>query len=97
MITEQEWAKFGQHVKVGSRFQFRCGSVICEGVLVENYPHAEKESNKNYPEQNIDMLRVLYDDGDRTPILARYEYFQVEGDESWYRFDDILMFEENAS
>lgn len=93
MITEQEWALFGQRVSVGTRVQWRHGDLVLEGVLLENYPHAERARHAENPDLNIDTLNVRFDDdGAIDPILARYERFWVWDD--WYGFDDIVMGDE---
>ena len=94
MRTEQEWAKFAQHVKVGDRVKWVYGEDSYEGVLLENYPHAERARESADLSACIDLLVIKYDDGEEASILANYEYFQVRGDETWYRFDDILSFDD---
>lgn len=94
MRTEQEWQKFGQHVKVGDRVQWHMDDMTHEGVLLENYPHDERAREANDLSACIDLLMVKFDDGEESSILANYEYFQVQGDETWWTFDDILMFDD---
>lgn len=94
MRTEQEWQKFGQRVKVGDRVKWVYGEETYEGVLMENYPHTERAREARDLSACIDLLMVKFDDGEEGSILARYEYFQVQGDETWYRFDDILSFDD---
>lgn len=96
MITEEQWAKFAKHVKVGDRVQYRNDDMILNGTLLENYPHAEKARNKEDAAWVVDLLEVKFENGETGPILAQYEYFWMEDDQTWYRFDDILMFEDES-
>jgi hypothetical protein len=99
MRTEEEWAKFAQHVQVGNRIQYNYGDVVLEGVLLENYPHAEIEICKQDHSSHgpYDLLQVKFDDGHVGPILANYEYFWHDEDRCWYLFDDIMMFEDEPA
>lgn len=98
MRTEQEWAKFGKYVQVGNRVQYRNDDVIINGSLLENYPHYQRSHDQS---PTFDTLRVQFEDFPASPddILVDYEYFWHEEDQVWYRFDDIMMFddEEQAS
>lgn len=98
MRTEAEWAKFAKYVPVGARVQFRGYGHVLNGVLLENYPHHQREHDKD---ATHDCLQVKFDRGEIDDILADYEYFRVSNasypdDDTWYRFDDIMMFDDEA-
>lgn len=94
MITESQWAKFAQHVSVGSRFKWTYEDHQACGVLLENYPHVEKSTPVESPWEYIDLLQVKFDDGEDGTILAKYERFWIEAWDGWYDFDDIIADED---
>jgi hypothetical protein len=67
--------------------------------LRRHNPHTEIERCKiDYSTHGpYDMLQAKFDDGDISPILANYEYFWHEEDQCWYRFDDIMMFDDEIA